>query len=60
MTVSIKVSNWIERAERAAFKGDTQKAKSLYRDVFYLGRDNIENAWREEIAIRIDREIENL
>ncbi|HQZ97706.1 MAG TPA: hypothetical protein PLP21_15395 [Pyrinomonadaceae bacterium] len=61
MIVSIKVSNWIERAERAAFKGDTQKAKSLYRDaLFYLGRDNIENAWREEIAIRIDREIENL
>ncbi|MFT3745042.1 MAG: hypothetical protein QM785_12205 [Pyrinomonadaceae bacterium] len=61
MIVSIKVSDWIERAERAAFEGDNATAKSLYRDaLFYLGRDNIENAWREEAAIRIDREIENL
>jgi hypothetical protein len=61
MIVSIKVSDWIERAEKAAFKGDSVKAKSLYRDaMFYLGRDNIENAWREEVAIRIDREIESL
>ncbi|MEQ1606858.1 MAG: hypothetical protein ABL999_18500 [Pyrinomonadaceae bacterium] len=61
MIVSIKVSDWIERAECAAFKGDYAKAKSLYRDaLFYLGRDNVENVWREEIAIRIDREIESL
>ena len=61
MIVSIKVSDWIERAERAAFEGDRANAKSLYRDaLFYLGRDNIETAWREEVAIHIDRAIENL
>ena len=58
MIVSINVSGWIERAERAAFKGDNLKAKSLYRDaLFYLGRDNIDSSWRDEIAIRIDKAI---
>lgn len=40
MVVSVKVSDLVEKAERAAFKGDNAKAKSLYQDaLFYLGRD---------------------
>ena len=61
MVVSIKVSHWVERAERAAFKGDYAKAKSLYRDaLFYLGRDNIHNEDREQAALRINAEIEKI
>ncbi len=61
MIVSIKVSHWAERAERAAFKGDYAKARSLYRDaLFYLGRDNIHNEDREQAAAFINTEIEKL
>ncbi|MBK7393146.1 MAG: hypothetical protein IPI64_07570 [Chloracidobacterium sp.] len=61
MAVSIKVSHWVEEAERAAFKGDYAGAKSLYRDaLFYLGRDNVHNAERERAAIRINQEIERI
>ena len=61
MVVSIKVSHWVERAERAAFKGDYTKAKSLYRDaLFYLGRDNIYNEDREQAAALINAEIEKV
>ena len=61
MAVSIKVSNWVEEAERAAYKGDYSGAKSLYRDaLFYLGRDNVHNAERERAAIRINQEIERI
>lgn len=61
MVVSIKVSHWFERAERAAFKGDYAKAKSLYRDaLFYLGRDNVQNEDREQAAALINAEIEKL
>ncbi len=61
MTVSIKVSHLIERAERAAFKGDYARAKSLYRDaLFYLGRDHIQSDMREQAARRINEEIEHL
>ena len=61
MIVSIKVSHWFERAERAAFKGDYAKAKSLYRDaLFYLGRDNVQNEDREQAAALINAEIEKI
>ena len=61
MVVSIKVSHWVERAERAAFKGDYAKAKSLYRDaLFYLGRDNIFNDDREQAAALINAEIDRI
>ena len=61
MLVSIKVSHWIERAERAAFKGDYSEAKSLYRDaLFYLGRDVINNEDRERAAMMITSEIEKI
>lgn len=59
--VSIKISNWIERAERAAFKGNYKQALSLYRDaLFYLGRENVKSDERELIASRINVEIEKL
>lgn len=61
MAVSIRVSHWVEEAERAAFKGDYAGAKSLYRDaLFYLGRDNVHNAERERAALRINHEIERI
>lgn len=48
--VSIKVSDWVEKAERAAFRGDNSKAIGLYKDALYfLGRDG-ENSEEREIA----------
>jgi hypothetical protein len=39
---SIKVSHWIEQAERAAFKGNSKRAMSLYRDaLFFLDREDV-------------------
>ncbi len=61
LVVSIKVSDWVERAERAAFKGNYARAKSLYRDaLFYLGRDNIQSKVRDQAAMRINEEIERI
>lgn len=61
MVVSIKVSDWVERAERASFKGDTKKAVSLYKDaLFFLARDNEITEYREQIAERIYSEIQHL
>jgi hypothetical protein len=58
---SMKISNWIEQAERAAFKGNYKRAVSHYRDaLFYLGRENVRNAERDLIAEKINLEIENL
>ena len=61
MVVSIKVSSWVERAERSAFEGDFARARSLYRDaLFYLGRDNIHNEDREQAAAFINAEIDRI
>jgi len=61
MIVSIKVSDWVEKAERAEFERDYATARSHYRDaLFYLGRDNIQSEEREEAAERINVEIERL
>ena len=61
LTVSIKVAQWVEKAERAAFKGDHARAARLYRDaLFDLGRDNISTPERENAAKRISEEIEKL
>jgi hypothetical protein len=58
---SIKISDWIERAERAAFKGRYKQALSLYRDaLFYLGREHVKSDERELIAGRISAEIERI
>lgn len=58
---SIKISHWIELAERAAFKGDNKRAVRNYRDaLFYLGRENVRNEERDLIAEKINQEIEKL
>lgn len=58
---SIKVSHWIEQAERAAFKGNYKRAVSLYRDaLFFLARENVNTAERESAAEKINAEIEKL
>lgn len=59
--VSIKVSGFVELAERAAFDGDYSRAKGLYRDaLFYLSRDNIQSDDREKAANRINAEIDKM
>lgn len=59
--VSIKVTHWIEQAERSAFKGNYRRAISHYRDaLFYLGRENVKNEERELIAQEINLEIEKI
>ena len=58
---SIKISHWIERAERAAFKNNYKQALSLYRDaLFYLGRENVKSEEKRLIAERINAEIEKI
>ena len=58
---SIKISHWIEQAERAAFKGNYKRAVSLYRDaLFFLARESVKTAEREAIAGKINSEIESL
>jgi hypothetical protein len=59
--MSIRVTHWVEEAERAAFKGDYAGARGLYRDaLFYLGRDNIQSKEREQAAEKINTEIARL
>ncbi|MDQ3061964.1 MAG: hypothetical protein M3R14_03750 [Acidobacteriota bacterium] len=58
---SIKISHWIEQAERSAFKGNYKRAISLYRDaLFFLDREDLKNEDREVIADKINVEIESL
>jgi len=61
MVVSIKVSDRVEKAERAAFKGDYERAKKLYNDaLFDLGRDKVQSHEREQAAVKINAEIERI
>lgn len=58
---SLKVSHWVELAERAAFKGYYARAIDRYRDaLFYLSRENMREETRAETAEKIGREIEML
>ena len=58
---SIKISHWIEQAERAAFKDNPKRAVSLYRDaLFFLAREAGMTEEREAIAEKINAEIELL
>ena len=60
-TASIKVSHWIEQAERAVFKGNYKRGISLYRDaLFFLAREDVKTKDREAIAAKINFEIESL
>jgi len=58
---SIKISHWIEQAERAAFKGNYKRAISLYRDaLFFLAREDLKSEDRQAVADKINLEIESL
>ncbi|HEY0426209.1 MAG TPA: hypothetical protein VGC76_00255 [Pyrinomonadaceae bacterium] len=58
---SIKVSHWIEQAERSAFKGNYKRAITHYRDaLFFLARGNIQREEKEIIAEKINTEIAKL
>ncbi|MDX6693370.1 MAG: hypothetical protein QOF02_973 [Blastocatellia bacterium] len=58
---SVKVTHWVELAERAAFKGYYTRAIDRYRDaLFYLSRESMKEEARLETAERISREIELL
>lgn len=58
---SIKVSHWIEQAERAAFKGSYKRAVNLYRDaLFFLAREDVSPVEGDVIAGKINSEIEKL
>ena len=58
---SVKVSHWVELAERAAFKGYYARAIDRYRDaLFYLSRETMSEERRAETAERINREIDLL
>ncbi|HEV3468567.1 MAG TPA: hypothetical protein VG148_04550, partial [Pyrinomonadaceae bacterium] len=58
---SVKVGQWVEMAERAAFRGRYSRAIARYRDaLFYLSRADMGEAARDEAATRIQREIELL
>jgi heme exporter protein D len=58
---SVKVAHWIELAERAAFKGQFRRAIDRYRDaLFYLSREEMREETRDEMAIRIAEEVDEL
>ncbi len=58
---SVKVGQWVEMAERAAFRGKYARAVARYRDaLFYLSRAEMGDGARDEAAERINREIELL
>ena len=58
---SIRVSNSIEKAERAFFKGNHKRAISHYKDaLFDLKRFDSQNAELEMIAEKIDAEISRI
>jgi len=58
---SVKVGQWVEMAERAAFRGKYARAVARYSDaLFYLSRADMGEEARAEAAARIQREIEML
>ncbi len=58
---SIKISNWMEKAERSAFKGNYKRAMSHYRDaLFFLARENLQRSEKDVVAEKINSEIARL
>jgi hypothetical protein len=58
---SIKTANWIERAERAAFKGNYKQARKLYNDaLFYIEREVGSRYDVDAAAERINLELERI
>ena len=61
LMASLKISHWIEQAERAAFKGKRQRALSLYRDaLFFMARENLPREENQLIAEKINEAMEKL
>lgn len=61
LVASIRVTGYIEDADKARATGDLATARNLYREaLFYLGRDNIHTPEREAAAARIRNAIEEL
>lgn len=58
---SIKVSDLIEQAEKAAFKGNSKRAISIYQDaLFFLSRNNVQTEKMQLITEKINGEINKL
>lgn len=58
---SIKISDLIEQAEKAAFKGNNKRAISIYQDaLFFMTRDNAQTEKAQLIAEKINGEIDKL
>ncbi len=58
---TVKVTHWIEQAERCVFQENYKRAIKHYRDaLFYLERENERSDERDSIAEKIKCEIENL
>ncbi len=61
LVASIKVADWVERAERAVFKGNYPRAITLYKEaLYYLGRENVGGHDREQAAIHINAAIDRI
>ena len=58
---SLKISHWIEQAERATFKGNRKRALSLYRDaLFFMARENLPREENRLVAEKINEAMEKL
>jgi tetratricopeptide (TPR) repeat protein len=58
---AMRIKRWVERAERAAFKGQYERAIDRYRDaLFYLSREDLSENARGAVAEQINREIQAL
>ncbi len=58
---SIRVSHFIEQAERSAFKGNYKRAVSHYKDaLFFLARENKPNRETDLLAEQINSEIQKI
>lgn len=58
---SIRVGHWVEKAERATFKGHYRRAISHYKDaLFFLARESPKSKEAERIAEEINYEIDKL
>jgi hypothetical protein len=58
---SIRVSHFIEQAERSAFKGNYKRAVSHYKDaLFFLARENNSSNETDLLAEQINLEIQKI
>lgn len=58
---SIRVSHFVEQAERSAFKGNYKRAVSHYKDaLFFLARENKPNRETDLLAEQINSEIQKI